>query len=57
VFCRARRVKGTSGASYASTEVEPRMVQTYGTNKNMNTMVWAMFWDNGEQSLYHGPRL
>ena len=31
---------------------EPRMVQTYGTNKNMKTMVWAMFWDNGRSNLY-----
>jgi hypothetical protein len=28
------------------------MVQTYGTNKNMKTMVWAMFWDNGRSNLY-----
>ena len=31
---------------------EPRMVQTYGTNKNVKTMVWAMFWDNGRSNLY-----
>jgi hypothetical protein len=30
----------------------PEMVQTYGTNKNMKTMVWACFWDNGRTSLY-----
>lgn len=30
----------------------PEMVQTYGTNKNMKTMVWASFWDNGRSKLY-----
>jgi hypothetical protein len=28
------------------------MVQTYGTNKNMKTMVWGAFWDNGRSNLY-----
>jgi hypothetical protein len=28
------------------------MVQTYGTNKNMKTMVWASFWDLGRSNLY-----
>ena len=28
------------------------MVQTYGTSKNMKTMVWACFWDLGRSSLY-----
>lgn len=30
----------------------PEMVQTFGTNKNMKTMVLAAFWDNGRTSLY-----
>jgi hypothetical protein len=28
------------------------MVQTYGTNKNMKTMVWGAFWDHGRSPLY-----
>ena len=28
------------------------MVQTYSTNKNMKTMVWGAFWDNGRSNLY-----
>lgn len=31
---------------------QPEMVQTYGTGKNMKTMVWAAFWDNGRTKLY-----
>ena len=31
---------------------QPRMVQTYGTNKNMKVMVWGCFWDLGRSSLY-----
>ena len=31
---------------------DPEMVRTYGTSKNMKTMVWAMFWDNGRSNLY-----
>jgi len=28
------------------------MVRTYGTNKNMKTMVWGAFWDRGRSPLY-----
>ena len=28
------------------------MVQTYSISKNMKTIVWAAFWDNGRTKLY-----
>ena len=28
------------------------MVQTYGTNKNMNIMVWGAFWDLERSGYY-----
>jgi hypothetical protein len=31
---------------------QPRMVQTYSTNKNMKVMVWGCFWDLGRSNLY-----
>lgn len=31
---------------------QPRMVQTYGTNKNMKVMVWGAFWNIGRSNLY-----
>jgi hypothetical protein len=29
-----------------------RIVQTYGTSKNMKVMVWGAFWDTGRSNLY-----
>jgi hypothetical protein len=28
------------------------IVQIYSTNKNMNVMVWGIFWDNRRSNLY-----
>jgi len=35
---------------------QPRMVQTYSTNKNMKVMVWGAFWDTGRSNLYSMDR-
>jgi len=31
---------------------DKEIVEMYGMNKNMKTMVWGAFWDNGRSNLY-----
>ena len=53
--CSIERGRGKRDEWYFCTVIQkwqPRMVQTYGTNKNMKVMVWVSFWDTGRSSLY-----
>jgi hypothetical protein len=53
--CSAERGRGKRDEWCFRTTTEkwqPRMVQTYGTNKNMKVMVWGCFWDTGRSNLY-----
>jgi hypothetical protein len=53
--CSCERGRGKRGEWCFRTPLqkwEPRMVQTYGTNKNMKIMVWDAFWDLGRTNLY-----
>jgi len=53
--CSVEKGQGKRDEYYFCTSTEkwqPRIVQTYSTNKNMKVIVWGSFWDNGRSNLY-----